>query len=398
MLSILLISAAMVVVRESRHPKSLSPQMQLKVVMLRRSKLSWPQIRKKVKNREGRLPSVRHCGEAYKRVVNAKKDVCYKYHKCGRKAWKVTPAITSYIVRRLLSLRKICVCTSTTLQREVLRDHHTVLAPSTIRKILVAKGYGWRPRTGKRLYSQEEKEQRSRIAGVILAMTPAEFLRFFSICMDGVILSLAPDNPIDRENYCRTGETHVWRKPDEGDCPSLAGHDDYIHQIPAKRLVPMWGGVSAGGFAVCTFHEKRKINQDDWAKAVTSGKVVKALRKMHPDRVRGPWRILCDNESFLNAPASREAHRSAGIVLWQIPARSPDMNPAELFWAWLRKQLRAMDLADLRANRPPLEKTQLKQRVQALCASARAQAVARKCYGRLRKNCQKIVDSGGAAV
>lgn len=388
----------MVVIRESRHPKSLSTKMQLKVVTLRRGGLSWPKIRMKVKNRQGNRPSLRHCGEVNKRVVNAKKDVSYKYHKCGRKAWKLTSEIKSFIVRRLLALRKQCICTSSTLQKEVLRNHHVLLATSSIRKVLVNAGYGWRPRTGKRLYSQEEQRERCRVASEILAMTLAVFLRFFSMCMDGVVLSLPPDDPTDRENYCRTGETHVWRKPDEGDCPSLAGHDSYINQIPFKRLVPMWGGVSAGGFAICTFHPSRKISQDQWAEAVSSGKVVRALKKMHPDRVRGPWRILCDNEGFLTAPASRDAHRDAGITLWQIPPRSPDMNPAELFWAWLRKELRAMDLADLHAGKPPMQKAQMKQRVHALCASARAQEVARNCYARLRKNCQKIIDAGGAAV
>ena len=59
------------------------------------------------------------------------------------------------------------------------------------------------------------------------------------------------------------------------------------------------------------------------------------------------------------------------------PPRPPGLNPVEKFWGWLRKRLRAMDLADLKAKRRPLQKTALKARVRRLVQSARAKAVAK---------------------
>ena len=93
----------------------------------------------------------------------------------------------------------------------------------------------------------------------------------------------------------------------------------------------------------------------------------------------------------------RNAHRRAKVALWQIPPRSPDLNPVERFWGWLRKALRARDQADLKAKKPPLSKAQFKARVQALCKTKRAQKVAKNCAKVMRKVCLEVVAKGGAA-
>ena len=46
--------------------------------------------------------------------------------------------------------------------------------------------------------------------------------------------------------------------------------------------------------------------------------------------------------------------------------KSPDCNPVERFWAWLRKRLRAMDLKDAVAKRLVLGKSVYKARVRNL--------------------------------
>ena len=51
-----------------------------------------------------------------------------------------------------------------------------------------------------------------------------------------------------------------------------------------------------------------------------------------------------------------DAYRFKNITWWDVPAKSPDLNPVEMFWAWLRKKLRLMDLADLHKKRRPLGK------------------------------------------
>jgi hypothetical protein len=73
------------------------------------------------------------------------------------------------------------------------------------------------------------------------------------------------------------------------------------------------------------------------------------------------------------------------------------MNPVEKFWAWLRRQLKAMDLADLVNKRPPTTKAQLKARVRCLLRSAKAKVVARNYVRGLRNVCLEIIKNKGGA-
>ncbi len=114
------------------------------------------------------------------------------------------------------------------------------------------------------------------------------------------------------------------------------------------------------------------------------------------DRQRGPWRVLCDNESFLKA--SNAAHMKVNVVLSKIPPRSPDLNPVEKFWGWMRKQLRAMDLDDLVRKRQPVTKAQLKARVRRLMRSAKAKRVAKNFVKGLRNVCFEVLEKGGGAT
>ena len=60
-------------------------------------------------------------------------------------------------------------------------------------------------------------------------------------------------------------------------------------------------------------------------------------------------------------------------------AKSPDLNPVERFWAWLRKKLRRMDLADANAKRPVFGKTAYIARVKRVVQTKKDQQVASAC-------------------
>ena len=159
------------------------------------------------------------------------------------------------------------------------------------------------------------------------------------------------------------GNTHIYRKADEAASPALAGEDPYPHQVPLARSIPMWGGISSGGVAIVTFHKNKKINTTEWVKAVEAGRLKTAITSLEPVGRPGPWPFLCDGEPFLHTKASKVAHASQNLKVWQVPPSSPDLNPVEKFWGWLRRQLRSKDLADLSKNRPVLFKDKYKARV-----------------------------------
>ena len=62
----------------------------------------------------------------------------------------------------------------------------------------------------------------------------------------------------------------------------------------------------------------------------------------------------------------RRLHKDMHLPLNHVHPRSPDLNPVEMYWAWLRKKLRKMDLDDLLAKRPAIQRAGLKTRVRAL--------------------------------
>jgi hypothetical protein len=198
---------------------------------------------------------------------------------------------------------------------------------------------------------------RLAFAKKVAALSAAQLRERLSLAMDGVVLGLPPTNPIDRENYCRHGDAHMWRKRSEAANPDLAGGSKYGDQLPLARALPLWGGVSEGGFAVVAIHENKKMTADEFVEVVRKGKLTDAIRKLNPIKPDGPWFALCDNESFLRkAKATKEAVAEQGVSLWHIPPRSPDLNPVEKCWAWLRRELRRLDLQDLSKKKRPLSK------------------------------------------
>ena len=96
-------------------------------------------------------------------------------------------------------------------------------------------------------------------------MSGAQLKAHLALCMDGCVLTLPPADPTDRENYCRHGETHMYRKRSEvGSDVVDGGSGAYGNQVPLGRAVPMWGGVASGGFGLVIFHERRKLTSEEW--------------------------------------------------------------------------------------------------------------------------------------
>jgi hypothetical protein len=101
------------------------------------------------------------------------------------------------------------------------------------------------------------------------------------------------------------------------------------------------------------------------------------------------------NICWLSAFLTRLAEQ--GVSLWHIPPRSPDLNPVEKFWAWLRRELRRLDLQDLSKKKRPLSKSAYAVRVRSLCGSQKAQRVASNFAKGLKRVCNEVIAKKGAA-
>ena len=113
-------------------------------------------------------------------------------------------------------------------------------------------------------------------------MSQAQLQNYLTMAMDGVVLTVPPSAPHDRENHCRIGDTHMWRMRDEyGSSVLDGGSSKYEHQVPARRALPLWGGIGRDGFAVVCYHSKRKISSEEWIHlAVDNGKLLAACKKV----------------------------------------------------------------------------------------------------------------------
>ena len=192
-----------------------------------------------------------------------------------------------------------------TLQRELAKVKGVAVSACTVRRHLGMAGFTWLPRSKKRKYGPKERAARRAFAQEILDLTLSQLKARLQFAMDGVVLTIPPKDPIARENFVRTDDQFVWRSPHEKDLPELAGHDAYAKQTPPCRSLPLWGGIAFGGFGVVLHHPRRKVTAGEWAAAVAKGDLVKALRQANPGRLRGPWNILCDNESFLRGTTGK---------------------------------------------------------------------------------------------
>ena len=209
------------------------------------------------------------------------------------------------------------------------------------------------------------------------------------LCGEGICMKAAAEH---RPRHVRClGRQDVRRA-------ELAGKLPYEGQAPRSRCVCLWGACSAGGFAEVLIAKKRKITGDDWEAAAEAGKLRRALLALNPKRRRGPWSVLCDNESCLRSAAARRGHRRARVVLWTMPPRSPDLNPIEKYWSWLRRRVLQKDLQDLREGKPVPGRMAYIARMRAINRTQQAQAVAGNCAQGLRRVCRLIVEQRGIAV
>ena len=84
----------------------------------------------------------------------------------------------------------------------------------------------------------------------------------------------------------------------------VAGQDPYPQQVAQHHLVPLWGWPLAWGVQ---HRHLPPLLTATWCRTVADGKLTHATQALAPVRPRGPWKVLCDNQSFLRTRASKRA-------------------------------------------------------------------------------------------
>ena len=386
----------MPVVSQQQHPKSLDFNNQRKAYMLRKDGCSLPAIAKMVLNLQGDPSTPDTVSRAIKRFNVKKGYTPYSYKNCGRFAWKVTEEVEKWLVKELVRLRKSTVCTSHTLQRHLVKEKRVHVSESAIRKVLNKAGYWWVNRSQKRKYSAKDRAARWAFAKKLMRKGKEGIKKYLSMSFDGVVLAMAPTDPVDRHNHCMGAEKKIWRKKSEAALPELSAADPYADQLPLARAVPLWAGIGNEGVCEILMHPSKKCHVAEWLKAVRAGKLSAACKQV--SKHTRPFRALTDNEKFLKNKDVKKAYAAKRVEILHIPPRSPDLNMIEKFWGWLRTQLRRRDLQDMKMGRPALGKTAYKARVRSIFRAKRTQQVAARFAGNLLKVCREVAKKKGAAA
>ena len=184
----------MAMIMERVSKKSLDFRNQRKAYVLRTvHKRSYESIAQVVVNRQGEHPSwgtVRNVCEAFS---TSKGRRPYKYHKCGRRPWKLTRDVQQFVIRTLLAKRVKEVVTSSSLAEAVASEKGVIIEASSIRKFLQRRGYMWLPRSQKRKYTDDDRVRRMSFARSVLRLSD-HALRFkLAMSLDGVVLSMPPN-------------------------------------------------------------------------------------------------------------------------------------------------------------------------------------------------------------
>ena len=57
----------------------------------------------------------------------------------------------------------------------------------------------------------------------------------------------------------------------------------------------------------------------------------------------GPGKVVVlDNATFHKSPEIKKVVEAAGCTLLYLPPYSPDLNPIEKFWSWLKRMVRSI--------------------------------------------------------
>ena len=128
-------SPRMSMLMERVSKRSLDFRNQRRAYVLRTvHKLPYTDIVRKVVNLAGEHPVWGTVRNICKSFATTKAVRPYKYHRCGRTPWQLTPAVQKFILRRLLADRVHKVVTSTSLAEDIAREqggrtNHTTWHP-----------------------------------------------------------------------------------------------------------------------------------------------------------------------------------------------------------------------------------------------------------------------------
>ena len=149
-------------------------------------------------------------------------------------------------------------------------------------------------------------------------------------------------NQTARSRVAREGTWGSFRTKAQGLLAQYVRPSKRLRWNPGPRGVHVLAGVGNGQVLLWEYIDGRR-----WSGSVAAemykGPVAKCLQKAHPDRTT--WTILEDNDpTGFRSKAGMKAKLEAGLKVFQIPKRSPQLNMCDYaLWVQVEKRMRAQE-------------------------------------------------------
>jgi len=209
------------------------------------------------------------------------------------------------------NLKKVCHWVKQELGSEVSRN--------TVRTLLKAQRLSWKK--CQKLLKKADPEQRA-------AFIQQFQLLYEQACRDEIVLVYVDETHFHRDlelgyTWSTVGEV-AWRA---SDCPPLA-----------DRL--NWYGAYDFNHGQCFIWSEGNCNQEHtvaFLQRLADWSVGEALEPL--GAVSSPVVIIWDGAPWHRARAVQAAAARLGFTLIPLPAYSPDLNPIEGLWKWMRSEV-----------------------------------------------------------
>lgn len=301
-------------------------------------------------------------------------NVIYRAEKEGRlelqRGGGPTPKINARTERLLL--RKVSQnpqISTRTLAKELERECGVVVSHETIRQVLLRNKYSSRSARKKPLLSNSNIDKRFSFAMQNISH-PVDYWDDVIFCDETKIML-----------YYNDGPSRVWRKP----LTSLENRNIIPTVKFGKLSVMIWGCISSKGVGDLAFIDTT-MDAEHYLNILKTN-LTGSARNFGLMRENKPlFKFYQDNDP---------KHKSHVVRMWLLyncgkvidtPAQSPDLNPIENLWVYLKKKV---------AKRQPTNKTALKSAILEEWKNIPSNYDLKKLVHSMKKRLQCVVDAKG---